>query len=246
MIRAAILDDEVRGSKLLGQKLQHFKEELQILSVFDHPREALKKIASMSIDVLFLDIEMPEMNAFQFLEHLGEFDFEIIFTTAYDTYTIEALRLSAVDYLLKPVNEDELRQAIERLKKKLATKAAHHPSTPVSPLPDKPSPRNRISLPTAEGVHLITKTHILRIEAMSNYSAFILIDGKKIVVSKTLKEYDAILENDVFMRVNRSVIVNLDHVVKYKRGDGGSLELADGFEVEVSPQKKEELMTRLL
>jgi two-component system LytT family response regulator len=241
MIRAAILDDEERGSRLLGQKLQHFKEELQVLAVFNLPKEALKKIGGLSIDVLFLDVEMPEMNGFQFLEQLGEFKFEVIFTTAYDTYTIEALRLSAVDYLLKPINEDELGQAIDRLKKKLTTKTASH-----GPQPDKPVTRSRISLPTSEGVHLVNKANIIRIEAMSNYSAFILTDGKKIVVSKTLKEYEQILENDVFMRVNRSVIVNLDHVVKYKRGDGGSLELVDGCEVEVSAQKKEEVMGRLL
>jgi two-component system LytT family response regulator len=241
MIRAAILDDEERGSKLLNRKLQHFKEELQVLSIFNLPKEALKKMSALSIDVLFLDVEMPEMNGFQFLEQLGEFTFEIIFTTAYDTYTIEALRISAVDYLLKPIGEDELGQAIDRLKKKLATKATFHNNPP-----DKPTTRNRIPLPTAEGVHLVSKTNIIRIEAMSNYSAFILADGKKIVVSKTLKEYENILDNTVFMRVNRSVIVNLDHVVKYKRGDGGALVLVDGFEVEVSPQKKEELMARLL
>jgi two-component system LytT family response regulator len=242
MIKAAILDDELRGSRLLVHKLAPFKEELEVISVFNLPAEALKKAGSLSIDVLFLDVEMPEMNGFQFLEQLGEFGFEIIFTTAYDNYTIDALRLSAVDYLLKPVDEHELRQAIGRLKKKLENKR----SSEGGKLPEKPIVRSRLSLPTAEGVHLVPKSNIVRIEAMSNYSAFILADGKKIVVSKTLKEYEQVLENDVFMRVNRSVIVNLDHVIKYKRGDGGILELGDGYEVEVSPQKKDELMRKLL
>ena len=239
MLKAAILDDEVKGSKLLTHKLDVFEDELQVVAVFNDAEKAAKAISQLDIDVLFLDVEMPGLNGFQVLEQLGAFDFEVIFTTAYDTYTLDALRLSAVDYLLKPVDEDELLLAITRLKKRVAEKAAH------KEIKKEEKPKNRLALPTAEGVYIVDKANIIRVEAMSNYSVFILTDAKKIVVSKTLKEYESALDADNFMRVNRSVIVNLNFVVKYRKGDGGTLELSDGAEIEVSTQKKEALLQKL-
>lgn len=239
MLKAAILDDEVKGSKLLTHKLDVFENELQVIAVFNDAEKAAKAIGKLDIDVLFLDVEMPGLNGFQVLEQLGAFDFEVIFTTAYDTYTLDALRLSAVDYLLKPVDEDELGLAVKRLKKRVAEKATH------KKLKREEKPKNRLALPTAEGVYIVDKANIIRVEAMSNYSVFILTDSKKIIVSKTLKEYEPVLDASNFMRVNRSVIVNLDFVVKYRKGDGGTLELSDGAEIEVSAQKKEVLLQKL-
>jgi two-component system LytT family response regulator len=239
MLRAAILDDEIKGSKLLAHKLDAFENELQVVAVFNDAEAASTALSKLDIDVLFLDVEMPGLNGFQVLERLGTFNFEVIFTTAYDTYTLDALRLSAVDYLLKPVDEDELKLAITRLKKRAAEKAIS------KDVKREEKPKNRLALPTAEGVYIIDKANIIRVEAMSNYSVFMLADHKKIVVSKTLKEYETVLDDDQFMRVNRSVIVNLDFVVKYRKGDGGTLELSDGSEIEVSPQKKETLLQKL-
>ena len=238
MLKAVILDDETRGSKLLSQKLQSFEDELQVIGIFNEPAKALSAIVALDPDVLFLDVEMPGINGFQFLERLGSFSFEVIFTTAYDSYTLEALRLSAVDYLMKPVDEDDLKTAITRLRKRVAGKMKQRSQ--------KSEVLNaRLALPTAEGVYIIDKTTIIRVEAMSNYSVFLLTDNKKIIVSKTLKEYEAQLNDDFFMRINRSVIVNLSYVVKYRKGDGGTLELSDGAEVEVSPQRKETLLQKL-
>ncbi|WP_025145490.1 LytR/AlgR family response regulator transcription factor [Pedobacter jeongneungensis] len=238
MLKAVILDDETRGSKLLSQKLQSFEDELQVVGIFNEPAKALNAIITLDPDVLFLDVEMPGINGFQFLERLGSFSFEVIFTTAYDSYTLEALRLSAVDYLMKPVDEDDLKTAITRLRKRVAGKIKQR--SPKSEVLNA-----RLALPTAEGVYIIDKTTIIRVEAMSNYSVFLLTDNKKIIVSKTLKEYEVQLNDDFFMRINRSVIVNLSYVVKYRKGDGGTLELSDGAEVEVSPQRKEALLQRL-
>lgn len=238
MLKAAILDDEIRGSTLLERKLELFKDELQIDAVFNDPYKALSKMVDLDLDVLFLDVEMPGLNGFQFLEKLGSFNFEVIFTTAYDAYTLEALRLSAVDYLMKPIDEDELHTAIYRLKKRFAS----HPK----PQPDESrTAPNRLALPTAEGVYLIDKANIIRIEAMSNYSTFYLCGQKKIVVSKTLKEYEHVLQEDMFLRVNRSVIVNLNFIVKYRKGDGGTLETSDGTEIEVSASRKDRLIELL-
>jgi len=238
MLKAVILDDETRGSKLLSQKLLSFEDELQVVGIFNEPAKALSAIIALDPDVLFLDVEMPGINGFQFLERLGSFSFEVIFTTAYDSYTLEALRLSAVDYLMKPVDEDDLKTAITRLRKRVAGKVKQR-------IQKSEVLNARLALPTAEGVYIIDKTTIIRVEAMSNYSVFLLTDNKKIIVSKTLKEYEAQLNDDFFMRINRSVIVNLSYVVKYRKGDGGTLELSDGAEVEVSPQRKETLMQKL-
>ena len=236
MLRAAILDDEIRGSKLLAHKLAVFESDLQVVGVFNDPVLAAEAVAALNIDVIFLDVEMPVMNGFQFLERLGSFDFEVIFTTAYGSYTLEALRLSAVDYLLKPIDEEELQTAITRLKKRVNEKAKYKLIKP------EKKQNNRLALPTAEGVYIVDKASIIRVEAMSTYSVFLLTDAKKIVVSKTLKEFEPVLDDANFMRINRSVIVNLDFVVKYRKGDGGTLELSDGSEIEVSPQKKEALL----
>jgi len=236
MLKAVILDDEVRGSSLLNRKLEAFGEDLQVEAIFNDPFKALSKIVELSPDVLFLDVEMPGLNGFQFLEKLGSFKFQVIFTTAYDTYTLEALRLSAVDYLVKPIDEDELHTAIFRLKKRVTdyTRNTHLSGQNAAP--------NRLALSTAEGVYFVNKANVMRVEAMSNYSTFYLQDRKKIIVSKTLKEYEGMLQDGSFLRVNRSVIVNLDYVEKYRKGDGGTLEMNDGAEIEVSPSKKSALI----
>ncbi|WP_113653531.1 LytR/AlgR family response regulator transcription factor [Pedobacter namyangjuensis] len=237
MLKAIILDDEARGSNLLNRKLAMFDDKLQVEAIFNDPYKALSKIVEINPDVLFLDVEMPGLNGFQFLEKLGSFSFEVIFTTAYDTYTLEALRLSAVDYLVKPIDEDELHTAIYRLQKRVAERKKN-----ITEL--KPN-KHRLALSTAEGVYFVDKTSIVKIEAMSNYSTFYLNDKKKIIVSKTLKEYENILDEAYFLRINRSVIVNLNYVVKYRKGDGGTLEMLGGDELEVSSSRKEMLMALL-
>lgn len=239
MLKAAILDDEVKGSKLLSQKLEVFEDEIQVVGIFNQPTKALHAIAELKPDVLFLDVEMPGMNGFQFLEQLGSFDFEVIFTTAYGSYTLEALRLSAVDYLLKPIDEEELKTAITRLRKRVVEKSNSRA------LKKERGNNNRLALTTAEGVYIVDKTNIIKIEAMSNYSVFILVDNKKIVVSKTLKEFEHTLDDEFFIRINRSVMINLSYVIKYRKGDGGTVELSDGSEVEVSSQRKDSLLQRL-
>ncbi len=239
MLRAVILDDEAKGSKLLSQKLGFFEDELQVVGIFNHPAKALDALWELKPDVLFLDVEMPGINGFQFLERLGSFDFEVIFTTAYDSYTLEALRLSVVDYLLKPIDEEELKNAITRLRKRVLEK------TNAKTTKKEKSNSNRLALTTAEGVYVVDKTNIIRVEAMSNYSVFILAGSKKIIVSRTLKEFEEVLDDEYFIRVSRSVIINLAYVVKYMKGNGGTVELSDGAEVEVSAQKKELLLQKL-
>lgn len=241
MLKAIILDDEPRGARALVKKLQLFDQDIEVIAVFHCPLAALKEINTLGADVLFLDVEMPGMSGLEFLEQLSGFRFEVIFTTAYDTYTLDALRLSAVDYLLKPISNEDLKDSIERLKNRLARK----PTPPVIEQTGSRFTQTRLPLSTSEGIYLIEKGNVIRVEAMSNYCTFYMNDNRKIVVSKTLKAYETLLSDDHFMRVNRSSIVNLNYISRYRRGNGGTLEMADGMEIEVSPQKKEELMNIL-
>ncbi|MFC4213004.1 LytR/AlgR family response regulator transcription factor [Pedobacter lithocola] len=239
-LRAVLLDDEERACTLLQKKLMSFEPNLEVIAILNNPVIAVEAIQHLEFDVLFLDVEMPLLNGFQFLERLGAFDFEVVFVTAYNSYTLNALRINALDYLLKPVDEEELQAAVERLVKrtferiKLKTK----PAEPISS-------HNRIALPTAEGIYLVRKAEIIRVEAMSNYSIFYLSDSRKIIVSRTLKEYENVLVDNFFMRINRSAIINLEFVLKYKKGDGGTISLSDGHEIEVSPSKKDLLLKKL-
>ncbi|WP_099371982.1 LytTR family DNA-binding domain-containing protein [Sphingobacterium sp. 1.A.5] len=241
MIKAVILDDEIRGSNLLHHKLQEFQNSLSVDAIYNDPQKALSEIPKIEVDVLFLDVEMPFMNGFEFLEKLGQFNFEVIFVTAYNIYTLDALKANALDYLLKPVNNEELKKAISKVEQKLVQKEKLRKADLIENRPHL----SRIALPTAEGIHLVKKDDILKVEAMSNYSIFFLNNLSKIIVSRTLKEFEILFEHTQLLRVNRSVIVNLDYIVKYKKGEGGTIEMMDGSEIEVSPSKKKQLMDRL-
>lgn len=241
MIRAVILDDETKGSSLLEHKINVLDESIEVVQIYNNPQLALEEIKSLKADVVFLDVEMPKINGFQFLEQLGSFDFEVIFVTAYNEYALDALRANALDYLLKPVNPDELINAVHKLQKRISLKHSvrkdlSHPAIVSS----------RLALPTAEGIYFVKKKDILKVEAMSNYSIFYIISNpSKIIVSRTLKEYEALLTETNFIRVNRSCIINLDFVVRYKKGDGGMIEMVDESEIEVSSAKKSALIEKL-
>lgn len=156
MIKAVILDDEIRGSNLLHHKLQEFQNSLSVDAIYNDPQKALSEIPKIEVDVLFLDVEMPFMNGFEFLEKLGQFNFEVIFVTAYNIYTLDALKANALDYLLKPVNNEELKKAISKLEQKLVQKEKLRKADLIENRPHL----SRIALPTAEGIHLVKKDDI--------------------------------------------------------------------------------------
>lgn len=249
MIRVVLVDDEPQSCKSLAIKLKDVAEDIEIISTYNHPERALLGIRKIKPDAVFLDIEMPGMNGFQLLEKLEEFDFEVIFITAYNEYMLNALHISALDYLLKPVDTEELKNALARLRKKISLH-----ENPLykkeqlellgDALRDQHAPK-RLALATLQGVIFLKINEIIRVEALSNYSTFYLISKQKIMVSKTLKEFEPVLTMQNFFRVNRSCIVNTDYIVKYKNEDGGMLELQDGSEVGVGPHRKNELMELL-
>ena len=249
MIRVVLVDDEVQSCKSLAIKLKDIAEDIEIAGAFHHPDKAIPGLRKLKPAVVFLDIEMPGMNGFQMLEKMEEFDFEVIFVTAYDEYTLNALRISALDYLLKPVDSEDLKNALSRLRKKISMR--ENSSTTKEQLEllgdtlrEQHAPK-RLALATLQGIVFLKINEIIRVEALSNYSTFYLLNKQKIMVSKTLKEFEPILTMQNFFRVNRSCIVNTDYILKYKHEDGGVLELQDGSEVGVGPNRKNELVELL-
>jgi two-component system LytT family response regulator len=249
-MKAILIDDELQSLKALQAKLELVAPKVEVIAVFQNPDEALLQIKTLQPDVLFLDIEMANMNGFQLLEKLRPYQFAVVFVTAYNQYAIRALRASAVDYLLKPIDIEELKNTIDTLQAQvqkaplIPDSRMNHLFSTLKSLSSNQLPE-KIALSTQDGVLFVSVKDILRVEAMSNYSSFFLMDKQRIVVSRTLKEFEEVLVPYQFFRANRSQIVNLNQIAKYQKGDGGVLHLSDGYEVEVSPQRKAELLEKL-
>ena len=249
MIRIVLIDDEPQSCKSLAIKLKAIAEDIEIIGTYHDPEKAFAGIRKLDPTVVFLDIEMPGMNGFQLLEKMEKFEFEVIFVTAYDEYMLNALRISALDYLLKPVDTEELKNALARLRNKiLMHENSAHTKEQLELLGDtlkgQHAPK-RLALSTLQGIIFLKIIEIVRVEALSNYSTFFLINKQKMMVSKTLKEFEPILTTPNFFRVNRSCIVNTDYIVKYKHEDCGLLELKDATEISVGPHRKNELIELL-
>jgi two-component system, LytTR family, response regulator len=249
MIRAVLVDDEPQSCRSLVIKLKAVADDIDVVGTFHHPEKAINGISDLDPDVVFLDIEMPVMNGFQLLEKIESFTFEVIFITAYNNFVLNALHVSALDYLLKPVDTTELGAAIARLRKKLSfneNRGIHDERTlrPLARLKEG-YPPTRLVLATAQGMLIIKIIDIIRVEALGNYSTFYLVNREKIVISKTLKEYEEILLKHKFFRISRSCIVNTEFIIEYKHEDGGVAELQDGSRISVGPHRKQDLITLL-
>lgn len=245
MIKALIIDDEPSAVKTLTLMLQHYVPEVTELKSANDPHDGLRLLKTYAPDLLFLDVQMPLMNGFELLKQLPEINFNIIFTTAFDKYAVEAIRFSAIDYLMKPIDGDELQAAIKR-----------YISRTVASVNNKPLYNNflnnihaatrdsfKLALPTTQGTFFYKLSEIIRLEGESNYTKFFFTGGKTLLTSKTLKEYEEILEGHDFIRVHKSHIVNKAHVVNYS-GDG-MLTLSDNSKVEISRRRKEEVTLQL-
>jgi two-component system LytT family response regulator len=250
-MKAILMDDELQGLNALRAKLTLMGSDVQIIATFQDPQVALQQIKTLQPDVLFLDIEMPNMNGFQLLEALRPYSFQVVFVTAYNQYAIKALRMSAFDYLLKPIDIDELRATTTRIREVLQKDSNPLKDERLTHILDtlnrfsQNKLNEKIALATQEGILFLLIKDILRVEAMSNYATFFTLNKQKVIVSKPLKEFEEALIPHNFLRVNRSHLINLNYINRYKKGDGGVLTLQDGYEVEVSPQRKCELIEKL-
>lgn len=243
MIKAIIVDDEPDCSETLALLLERCCPQVQIVATCNSGAGALKEITSQKPDLVFLDIEMPHMNGFQLLEKLPSVEFDIVFTTSYDQYAIKAIRFSAMDYLLKPVDREELKSAVDKVSRR------HQP-----PLPQQLEillqrlhqlTTSKIAIPTLEGLQMIPVDSIITCASSSNYTTLHLKGNQKITASRTLKEIEEMLDGLSFLRVHQSSLVNLNEVNKYVRGEGGHLVMSDGTSIDVSRSRKESLLIKL-
>ncbi|MDP4265104.1 MAG: LytTR family DNA-binding domain-containing protein [Bacteroidota bacterium] len=250
MINAVIVDDEQISLNALAAKIKDLCPGLNVLKLFDNPKKAQEEIPLLRPDVVFLDIEMPNINGFTLLKNIGPLNFEVIFTTAYSEYAIAALRISALDFLLKPIDPAELVTAVDKLQEKLQIKAGHSATLEKQlslffEYQKQPAQLNKIALPVLNGLELIDSSTIIKVEGENVYSVFYLSGGRKIVVSRTLKEVDKMLSRWNFMRVHKSFIINLNYITRYVKGEGGTVILSDGSEVEVSRRSRNEFLARI-
>lgn len=243
MIKAIIIDDEVHCLDTLSLLLKEYCPDVQIMEQCRSAKRGLEAIEKYKPDLVFLDIEMPAMNGFEMLEQFSEIPFAIIFTTSYDQYAIKAIRFSALDYLLKPIDPNELVSAIKKVQEQRHLPVAEQFQMLLKQIQGKEHHFNKIAVPTSEGFELIPADQVLYCEANDNYTHLFLKNKAKIIACRTLKEMEEQLQDfPFFVRVHHSYLVNLNEVTKYIRGEGGYLVMSDGNTVNVSRSRKEALM----
>src|SRR6186713_1316693 len=218
-LNAILVDDEASSLNALREKILRHCPEVNIIAACDSAQAAIREIDSLQPDLVFLDIEMPVMNGFLMLQQLQFKTFELIFTTAYDHYAIKAIRYSALDYLMKPIEIEELQLAVRRAADKRSGKGAHHQLELLleNMLPKK-NTYQRIAIPTSEGLQFIKLNEIIYLEANNNYTYFHL-SGHKYIVSRTLKDFEEMLPEDTFLRIHNSYIINKNFAERYIRGE---------------------------
>jgi two-component system, LytTR family, response regulator len=241
MIKAIIIDDEQHCITTLQWTLQEYCKDVNVVATAQNGTEGIFMINHYKPDLVFLDVEMPVMNGIDMLLHFDELRFDVIFTTAYDQYAVKAIKLNALDYLLKPIDKDDLMMAIERVKNKQLQISRQQ----VDALQEVQKSRvvNKIALSTLAGLQFINLEDIVRVEGEGNYCHFILKDKKKILLSKKLGDAEEILKgNEHFFRAHKSHIINLKFVEKYIRGEGGEIIMEDGTSIALSRNKKDEFL----
>lgn len=251
--KAIIVDDEANSRQALRSLLILCAPEIAIAGEAKNAKEARELVQQKNPGLIFLDIQMPGEDGFEFLRSISNPQFQVIFTTAHQNFAARAFRFSAVDYLLKPIDPDELTQAIQKAKEN------PHPVQPPQvellnqhylmfkqsddiKTPRKPTGDMKLALAMQEGIYFVLLKDIIWCESLGAYTKFHLANQSPIVVSKVLKEYEEMLEEFYFFRTHKSSLINLEHVKKYVRGSGGQVCMNDGSEIEVSRRRKDELM----
>jgi two-component system LytT family response regulator len=239
VLKAILVDDELSSLQNLQLKIQEYCPSTKVVAQTQNPEEAIRLIHQYKPDVIFLDIEMPRMSGFKMLEQIPEIDFEVIFITAYNHYAINAIRISAFDYLVKPVAIEDLQQTVERLENFTIKKTRERAEILKKNLANPKSQEDHIAIPTNDGLEFIQIKQIIRIESSSNYSKLMLHNGRNLLVTRQLKDFEEILQDYRFYRVHHSHLVNLNFIAKYVRGDGGQITMRNGDIIDVSRRKKE-------
>lgn len=243
MLTAIIIDDESSSRNTLRQKLANYCPEVTILGECEDGQEGIKNIEEKRPDIIFLDVEMPRMNGFTMLQQLHNRNFELIFITAYDYYAIKAIKFSALDYLVKPVEVEDLKLAVAKAaQKKTPSSGNERLELLLQNLMNEKKEQQRIAIPSMDGLQFVSMNDIVYLEAQSNYTIIYLRDTYKLTVSKTLKDFEELLPATVFIRIHHSHIINKNAVEKYIKGEGGQVVMKNGTTLDVARRKKEEFI----
>jgi two-component system LytT family response regulator len=247
MYNTIIVDDEAHCIERLKELLsEEWSHKFQVLASFSSVEEAQKNIPSLNPDLLFLDVQIHEKTGFDLLRNLRPIKMPVIFTTAYDKFAVEAFRFSALDYLLKPVDKDDLSVALEKFQESAAYQNADKRiEVLLANLALLGNSGKRIMIPNTNGFEIVNTDDILRCESQINYTHIHLRDKSKMLVAKTLKEFEDMLKPYGFCRLHNSHLVNLSCIKSYNKGKGGAVILSDGTYIQVSTRRKEELMRML-
>ena len=246
-IKTLLVDDEPRGLTSLQKLIQINCTELEIIACCSSAEEAREMIEKLQPQLVFLDIAMPGKTGFDLLKDLKVINFETIFVTAHNSYAIQAFHFSAIDYLLKPVDEELLVEAVKRAGKRIEDKkSGANIETFLHNIRQKGSTQKmKLCIPSLKGFQVIDIQDIIYCEASSNYTNIYFTNRPSICASRPVHEYEELLEDAGFSRIHKSYVVNLEHVKEYLRGEGGSVLLSNGKELEISRRKKEEFLLRM-
>ena len=243
MIRTVVIEDEEHSRKMLKEMLHEQCPQLNVVGDADSVKTGLTAIAEKRPELVFLDIELQSETSFEILERLPEINFELVFTTAFDHYALKAIKFCAIDYLLKPIDLNELRTAVAKAEKRLNREYLNRNlEVLVNNLKSGSQNNHKIALSTLEGLLFVNVSDIIYCESSGPYTHFILKHANKIVTSKHLKEYENLLSGYDFFRIHKSYLVNLGEIQKYIRGEGGQLIMSDGAALSVSKQRKEDFL----
>ena len=246
-MKAILVDDEPDGIRTLRKLLERHCPEVEIVSTASNAEMARQQIHELHPDVVFLDIQMPGKTGLELLTDISDKHFEVIFVTAHNEYMLQALQYSAADYLLKPVDEDRLIDAVQRVEKRLAAeKKEERTKVLLHNLAESGNPAAmRLCLPTLKGFIVLKLDEIIYCEAERSYTIFHLEGKKTVTVSKPLLEYDSLLKDTTFLRIHKSFLINLHHVKEYHRGEGGLVIMSDNAEIEISRRKKDQFLMKI-
>lgn len=242
---AIIIDDEEGARESLANILNSFFPHIKLVGKADSATKGFELISEKKPNIVFLDIEMPNENAFDLIDKFDRIDFDIIFVTAYDHYAVQAIKASALDYLLKPIDVEELKFALEKYEVNKTNPQQSEQLNLLMETVRNTTINKKIAIPESDGLTFVAINEIIRCESDGNYTSVFLKDGSKILSSKTLGDYEEILRTSPFFRTHRSHLINMNEIHKFVKGDGGYILMSDRSEVEISRRKKQDFLAQL-
>ena len=245
MLTCIIVDDELKSREALKKMVVSYCEDVKVMSTCQNLAEAVEAINHLNPDIVFLDVQMQGESGFDLFPLLSAVNFEVIFTTAHSEYALKAMKFSAIDYLLKPIDIDDLQKAVSKVESSRQNSIAFRLEQLLHNLKSRNTENYKLALPIAEGLIFIKASEILYCKASGNYTEIFMVDGKKHLVSRQLKEYDELLNMHDFFRIHHSYLINLNGVKSYVRGEGGHVVMSDDTTIDVSRRRKEAFMERI-